>query len=120
MSFLAVITLAEVKEYMKLPPGVSPEDSFVQALCDEAASEIRVMTNRPSDVDFSLIASDEVVKLVGKEMVYWNYEASKRGASRLGITNISDAVSGGSATTTYKNMREEWRKRLMYFRYMPI
>jgi hypothetical protein len=127
MAYIEVISLEEGKKFLQLfPPAVpvpTEEDTLVSSLCQAVAEEIRSMTNRSIDADFTVIVSNAKVQHVAKQMLQWYFAQTKRGGDRQGLTNVVDTMQSASATTTYESaetMDKRWRRELRPFRIFPL
>jgi hypothetical protein len=127
VAFIAVITLAEAKQYLRLQPPTLPtptdEDALVFSLCEAVAEEIRGILNRAADADFAAVAGNQKVRHVALEMVQWYFQQTKSGGDRQGIVSLADTMQGANATTSYEAaqpMGDRWRRELRQFRIFPL
>ena len=127
MAYIEVISLAEGKKFLKLLPPAVPvltnEDTLVSSLCQAVAEEIRGMTNRSIDADFTAILSNAKVQHVAKEMLQWYFTQTKHGGDRQGLLSLADTMNGASATTSYESSEtvdRRWRRELRPFRIFPL
>lgn len=62
---------------------------------------------------------DDLIQ-VGIEMVSMKFKESVVGDNILGKSNVSSSMSGGSSTTSYKDMMTEWNKVLNKYKIYSI